>query len=218
MDLVTFLLTIGRGRFDRPMGASYRRSLPALRLLAEWIRAVVLAESAGRTTLDEHPITSPSGAMGLMQVMPYTYENLRQALGLGGDPYDPHDNIIARTAYLAAMHKRVGYPGLFTAYYAGPECYDAWLQPGTPLPTETRAYLRAINSDVAESGLTMGAATGPGGSGSRRVASSRPRIEPKFQSGRSLFSCSATGLLPLSNRRIRPLKARLRMPMSTRFS
>ncbi len=63
--------------------ASRRFGIPA-----EWIRAVMRAESVGRTTLEGPPNTSPTGAMGLMQVMPDAYRNLRQALGLGGDPYD----------------------------------------------------------------------------------------------------------------------------------
>jgi soluble lytic murein transglycosylase-like protein len=85
--------------------ASRRFGIPA-----EWIRAVMRAESADRTTLDERPITSPAGAMGLMQVMPDTYQNMRRARGLGSDPYDPHDNIIAGTGFLAAMNNRFGFP------------------------------------------------------------------------------------------------------------
>jgi hypothetical protein len=152
-----------------------------------WILAVMRAESAGRTTLDDRPITSSAGAMGLMQVMPETYEKMRQTLGLGADPYDPHDNIIAGTAFLRAMYYRFGYPGFFAAYNAGPERYEAWLGHGTPLPAETLGYLRAISPDVAESVLAMGTATGSGGSGSTRAASSQPPSEPEFRSGRSLF-------------------------------
>jgi hypothetical protein len=85
------------------------------------------------------------------------------------------------------MYNCFGYPGLFAAYNAGPERYDAWLQLGSPLPAETRAYLRAISSDVAESVLAMGEATASGASGSRRVASFRPLNEPELRSGRSLF-------------------------------
>src|SRR3546814_155699 len=50
---------------------------------AAWIRAVMQAESGGRTTLDGRPITSRAGAMGLMQVMPATYEAMRSQHGLG---------------------------------------------------------------------------------------------------------------------------------------
>ena len=58
--------------------------------------------------------TSQAGAMGLMQVMPVTYDELRARYNLGDDPYDPHDNVMAGTAYLRAdvRHLRVsGIPG-----------------------------------------------------------------------------------------------------------
>lgn len=109
-----------------------------------WIRAVMQAESGGRTTLDGRPITSRAGAMGLMQLMPDTYEEMRHAHGLGSDPYDPRDNILAGTAYLRAMYDLYGYPGLFAAYNAGPGRYDDHLQQGRPLPAETRAYLATV--------------------------------------------------------------------------
>jgi soluble lytic murein transglycosylase-like protein len=43
---------------------------------------------------------SERGAMGLMQIMPKTWTELRARHGLGADPYDPHDNILAGTAYI----------------------------------------------------------------------------------------------------------------------
>lgn len=109
-----------------------------------WIRAVMQAESGGRTTADGRPITSRVGAMGLMQVMPDTYEEMRRAHGLGSDPHDSRDNILAGTAYLRAMYDRYGYPGLFAAYNAGPGRYDDHLQHGRPLPIETHAYLATV--------------------------------------------------------------------------
>src|SRR6266478_1424167 len=66
-----------------------------------WIKAVMRMESGGRTLLnDKKPITSRAGAMGIMQVMPETYQDMRQQHGLGADPYDPRDNVLAGTAYL----------------------------------------------------------------------------------------------------------------------
>jgi soluble lytic murein transglycosylase-like protein len=109
-----------------------------------WIRAVMQAESGGRTMLDGRPITSRAGAMGLMQVMPGTYEEMRRAHDLGSDPYDPRDNILAGAAYLRAMYDRYGYPGLFAAYNAGPERYDEYLSHGRSLPAETRTYLATV--------------------------------------------------------------------------
>jgi soluble lytic murein transglycosylase-like protein len=109
-----------------------------------WIRAVMQAESGGRTMVDGRPITSRAGAMGLMQVMPDTYEEMRRAHGLGADPHDPRDNILAGAAYLRAMYDRYGYPGLFAAYNAGPGRYDDHLQHGRPMPVETHAYLATV--------------------------------------------------------------------------
>ena len=48
---------------------------------AHWIRAVMRVESAGRP----HP-GSAKGAIGLMQIMPQTWTELRTRYGLGNDP------------------------------------------------------------------------------------------------------------------------------------
>ncbi len=111
---------------------------------AEWIERVMRAESGGRTHQNGRPITSRAGAMGLMQLMPGTWTELRAAHGLGRDPHDPRDNILAGTAYLRAMFDRFGYPGLFAAYNAGPARYAAHLESGRPLPAETRTYLKTV--------------------------------------------------------------------------
>lgn len=110
-----------------------------------WIRAVMKAESGGRTRLDGRPITSRAGAMGLMQVMPETYAEMRLQHALGTDPHDPRDNILAGTAYLRVLYDRFGFPGLFAAYNAGPGRYQEHLDHGRPLPAETRAYLAALD-------------------------------------------------------------------------
>ena len=109
-----------------------------------WIRAVMRAESGGRTWLDGRLITSRAGAMGLMQLMPETWSELRERYGLGTDANDPHDNILAGTAYLRELYDRYGYPNLFAAYNAGPTRFDRHLFQGEPLPGETRAYLAAL--------------------------------------------------------------------------
>jgi soluble lytic murein transglycosylase-like protein len=109
-----------------------------------WIAAVMQAESAGLTHLHGRPITSRAGAMGLMQLMPGTWAAMRRQHGLGGDPYDPHDNIFAGAAYLRAMYDRFGYPGLFAAYNAGPARYERHLRTGQALPAETRDYIAQL--------------------------------------------------------------------------
>jgi Protein of unknown function (DUF2840)/Transglycosylase SLT domain len=49
---------------------------------------------------------SPKGAMGLMQFMPETWSRLRFRYGLGTDPFDTHDNIVAGTAPRVARSVR----------------------------------------------------------------------------------------------------------------
>ncbi len=111
-----------------------------------WIRRVIIAESGGRTLAGGRPIVSRAGAMGLMQLMPRTWEEMRLRHRLGPDPHDPRDNILAGTAYLRAMHDRFGYPGLFAAYNAGPRRYVQHLRTGSPLPSETISYMAQLAS------------------------------------------------------------------------
>ncbi len=110
-----------------------------------WIRAVMRLESGGRTALDDKkPITSHAGAMGIMQVMPETYQEMRRQHGLGADPYDPHDNVLAGTAYLSWLYGKYGYPKMFAAYNAGPGTVEAQAAGARKLPDETRAYVSGI--------------------------------------------------------------------------
>lgn len=113
-----------------------------------WIEQVMRAESGGRNELNGRPIRSPKGAMGLMQLMPRTWEDMRDRLGFGNDPDDPRDNILAGTFYLRLMYDRFGYPGLFAAYNAGPGRYAEHLA-GRPLPAETVAYLAGMTGKTA---------------------------------------------------------------------
>jgi len=115
--------------------ASQRFGIPEL-----WIIAVKRAESAG----DVRAVSS-AGALGLMQVMPDTWAGLRVRHGLGRDPYDPRDNILAGAAYLREMYDRYGnVPAMLAAYNAGPARYDDYLQRGRALPAETRAYVALL--------------------------------------------------------------------------
>ena len=113
-----------------------------------WVEAVMRAESGGRTVWQGRPITSSAGAMGLMQLMPGTWADMRRLQGLGQNPHDPHDNIVAGTAYLAAMNRRFGFPGLFGAYHAGPARYRQFLSERRPLPPETRAYMTSVTASL----------------------------------------------------------------------
>lgn len=119
--------------------ASVRFSVPS-----HWIERVMRAESGGRTELGGRPIRSRKGAIGLMQLMPATWADMRARLQLGDDPDNPRDNVLAGTLYLRMMYDRFGYPGLFAAYNAGPGRYAAWLSGRQDLPDETIAYLSTV--------------------------------------------------------------------------
>lgn len=119
--------------------ASARFDVPAA-----WIARVMHAESRGRTEWAGRPITSPVGAMGLMQLMPETWRDMRARLQLGDDPHHPRDNILAGAFYLRLLYDRFGYPGLFAAYNAGPARYARHLLTGELLPRETRDYVALV--------------------------------------------------------------------------
>jgi hypothetical protein len=114
--------------------AAERNALPAM-----WVRAVLQAESAG----DPHAV-SGAGAMGLMQLMPGTWKEVRRTLNLGANPFDPHDNIVAGAAYLRWLHDRYGDEGFLAAYNAGPGRYNEHLATGRPLPAETISYVEFV--------------------------------------------------------------------------
>jgi soluble lytic murein transglycosylase-like protein len=125
--------------------ASRRFGLPAA-----WIRAVMRQESGGRTVMEDgSPITSAAGAQGLMQVMPETYDEARRELGLGGDAYDPHDNVIAGASVLRTLYRKYGFPAMFAAYNDGPGNYEASLRGDRELPKETQDYLASVTAHLA---------------------------------------------------------------------
>jgi hypothetical protein len=135
--------------------ASHRFAIPS-----SWIRAVMRAES-----LDDVRALSPKGAMGLMQIMPETWAELRLRYGLGANPFDPHDNITAGAAYLRELYDRCGERGFLAAYNAGPGRYEDHLTTGRPLPAETLSYVATVAS-------LIGARTDDGGNVPKAMAPS----------------------------------------------
>ena len=137
-----------------------------------WIRAVMRMESGGRTMLGENqPIISSAGAMGLMQLMPETYADMRAQYGFGADIFSPRDNIFAGAAYLRILYRKYGNPGMFAAYNDGPGALEDHLYRGRPLPAETQAYVSGIAS------LT-GAKTDAAASSGKLVQLTRPDGSP----------------------------------------
>nr|WP_209879256.1 transglycosylase SLT domain-containing protein [Azospirillum soli] len=131
----------------------------------QWIREVIRQESGGRTMMNGKPIVSRAGAMGLMQVMPGTYAEMRRKHGLGPDPHNPRDNILAGTAYLREMYDLFGSPGFLGAYNCGPGCYADYLAGNRRLPGETQRYLVAVGPRLeggsAPSGYEVASAPAP---------------------------------------------------------
>jgi hypothetical protein len=103
-----------------------------------------------------------------MQVMPRTYDTLQARYGLGSDPYEPRDNILAGAAYIREMHDRYGAPGFLAAYNAGPDRLDAVLAGVKVLPDETEGYLASVAP-------RLGLATTVGGSSASYASTASAR-------------------------------------------
>ena len=111
-------------------------------LQPELIRAVIRRESGFRPCA-----VSAKGALGLMQIMPDTAEQLHLP-----DPFDAARNIQAGSEYLKALLDRFGgdLKLALAAYNAGPERVDG-SAPAVPNIAETRDYVGQILKDLAKS-------------------------------------------------------------------
>ncbi|WP_053240020.1 lytic transglycosylase domain-containing protein [Pleomorphomonas koreensis] len=150
--------TVSRPSQRDVFGEHIAEAAQRFELPATWIRAVMRTESDG-----DPRATSPKGAMGLMQIMPETWAELRIRYRLGDDAYDPHDNVIAGAAYIRELFDRYGSPGWIAAYNAGPGRYEASLK-GRLLPAETRTYVDAVAPNLdgdGDAGATIIAAADP---------------------------------------------------------
>lgn len=128
------------------------------------IRQVMDAESAGVAGA-----VSPKGAMGLMQLMPQTYRETAAELGLGTDPFNPRDNVLAGAVFLKKILDRFGSPEFLAAYNAGPQCLVEVLAGIRPLPAESRAFMEKV---AAEFGMPNAASMIGSGSLAREIAAS----------------------------------------------
>jgi hypothetical protein len=140
----------------RPFAAFVTEASKRFSVPEHWIRAMMHAESSA-----EPRARSERGAMGLMQIMPKTWTELRARYGLGADPFDPRDNILAGAAYIRELYDRYGVPGFLAAYNAGPERYERHLATGRPLPDETQAYVATLAPMInrARTNVQIGAVT-----------------------------------------------------------
>ena len=136
------------GSAGDPWGPYIREASNKFDVPETWIRALMRQESGGNLYRNGRLITSSAGAMGLMQVMPGTYRELRARYNLGTDPFDPHDNIMAGVGYMREMYDMYGAPGFLAAYNAGPNRLDDYLANQRGLPDETRKYVASIGPSL----------------------------------------------------------------------
>ena len=134
---------------DDPWGPYIQEASKRYDVPDAWIRAVIGRESGGQQFRNGELTTSPVGAMGLMQLMAPTYDDLRSQYGLGTDAFEPHDNIMAGTAYIRQMYDIYGAPGFLAAYNTGPGRLDDFLTKNRSLPRETRQYVAIIGPQIA---------------------------------------------------------------------
>lgn len=176
-----------------PYSAHIAEASQRFRIPERWIRAVMQVESAGRA----HAV-SEAGAIGLMQIMPDTWADLRIRYRLGRDPFDPRDNILGGTAYLREMYDRFGSPGFLAAYNAGPERYRQHVVDGRPLPRETRIYIAKLLPIVGSVAVDGSATVAPAPSDWREspLFVGRSRHDPTASPAQRTHGSSAPAVTP----------------------
>ena len=116
---------------------------------SELVWAVIKTESGFDSSAE-----SSVGAVGLMQLMPETFNEItthRLKEGLdSGMRYDPETNIRYGTYYLSYLYQRYGnWDAAIAAYNAGLGNVDEWLEIDPLLEdipfAETRNYLKKVN-------------------------------------------------------------------------
>jgi hypothetical protein len=136
-----------------PVPAVQNQPLDPKRLAAESAKRNNLPEALIRSVMHAESgfqpnAISPKGAIGLMQLMPGTADQLH------ADPYDPKQNVEAGTAYLRALVVKYedyddGVARAVAAYNAGPAAVDHYN--GIPPYRETRDYVIRVLTEYLKS-------------------------------------------------------------------
>lgn len=154
-ELLIFSLVLG-GMVAHLFPARYRSEAKvyssAFSLSPALVLAMVRVESGG----DPNAV-SVDGAMGLLQLMPATFEEARRALSLASDvsPSDPSVNLLCGVWYFSSLLEEFRHVDVaLAAYNAGPTRVRQWLHNPAlskdgerliyvPYP-ETEAYVRRV--------------------------------------------------------------------------
>lgn len=127
------------GDTDYPGGA-----LSDLMKIPDGLAAAVAQVESGNRQYDSNGnvLTSPAGALGIMQLEPAT------AAQLGVDPNDPTENVAGGTEYLNQLYKEFNgdLNNTLAAYNWGPGNVQTALQNGTPFPGSVQSYVQKVLS------------------------------------------------------------------------
>jgi hypothetical protein len=82
--------------------------------------------------------------MGLMQIMPLTWSELRARYDLGVDPYDPRDNILAGAAYIREFYQRFAAPASLPRTMRGRHATRAIWRPVVRCQMRPRDYVAIL--------------------------------------------------------------------------
>lgn len=127
-----------------PFGREIGRAARSHRVDGLLVASIVEAESSFRPDA-----VSPKGALGLMQLMPFHFDEL-------DEPFDPQLNLDRGTAFLATLERR--YEGdlelAVAAYHAGPGAIARW--GGVPPYESTRLYVGRVLDRYEEHRAALG--------------------------------------------------------------
>jgi hypothetical protein len=109
------------------------------------VGAVASVESGGhQTNRAGGTLTSSTGALGIMQLMPGT------AWQLGVNPYNAAENVAGGKMYLEQLHSKYGnWHDALGAYNWGPGHVDRALRSHTAFPREVEGYISSVQGHYA---------------------------------------------------------------------
>lgn len=145
-------LSIGEYRFPAPFAAAVTAASARWGLTPEWVWSIMRRES-----LFENTVRSHAGAVGLMQFMQATADDVGAEFGLESRPLSsPEVNLQLGVAHLLQLRTEAPgkWPQILAGYNAGMHNAVRWIDPADDLDTyiemigyyETREYVKAVTA------------------------------------------------------------------------